>query len=271
MKRTAPSELHSHPRLARRLPPRFWMKRTAPSEFHAISIRQFTPKGIAAFREFLEQLRQTPNHPIEWEMLYDKQLTQEVTPTALVEPRRLVTKQDAADYLEPRLRSYSMDMLRYNAGLWSWLTLFFFDSICPMNEQGVRVVRNDYHYVFEAKNSQRYYFHNLFISWYIRSIAGQYTRLFLGGSVSVLDGIINDTLGRLFLIRIPCMFEVLDRLYWDETKGRPRIGMIGTQRPKPGDLTYRLPRRIRQLEKTYDLPSLNADQLIALLGAEFDF
>jgi hypothetical protein len=38
---------------------------------------------------------------------------------------------------------------------------------------------------------------------------------------------------------------------------------------KPGDLVHRFPIRIRQLEKTYDLVSLTADQLIELLGDEF--
>ena len=33
----------------------------------------------------------------------------------------------------------------------------------------------------------------------------------------------------------------------------------------------RFPTRIRQLEKTYDLMSLDADQLLELLGEEFSF
>jgi len=40
---------------------------------------------------------------------------------------------------------------------------------------------------------------------------------------------------------------------------------------KPGDLRNRFPIKVRQLEKTYDLFTLNADQLIDLLGAEFHF
>lgn len=175
--------------------------------------------------------------------------------------------------ITPMLQPYSAAALRYNAGLWSWLTFFFFDSVCPVDGQGHRNVRNDYHYVFEAKNSRYYYRNHLFVSWHIRNICGKYTRLFFGSPVSVLDKFTEDGMKSLFLIRIPCMFEVLDRLYWDETQGRPRVGATGTssKQSKPGDLTYRLPRRIRQIEKTYDLPSLNADQLIPLLGKELDF
>ena len=46
--------------------------------------------------------------------------------------------------------------------------------------------------------------------------------------------------------------------------------MIGS-RERAGDLTHRLPLRVRPLEMTYDLMSLTADQLIELLGAEFSF
>lgn len=75
---------------------------------------------------------------------------------------------------------------------------------------------------------------------------------------------------RLFLTRIPCIFEVLDRVYWDESRARARTGVVqGTV--KPGDLRHRFPIRIRQLEMTYDLFSLIANQLIELLGREFQF
>ena len=75
---------------------------------------------------------------------------------------------------------------------------------------------------------------------------------------------------RLFVTRLPCAFEVLDRLYWDEHKNRPRKGATSAK-PSPGNLAHRFPMRIRQLEKTFDLMSLNADQLLELLGEEFAF
>jgi hypothetical protein len=66
------------------------------------------------------------------------------------------------------------------------------------------------------------------------------------------------------------MFDLLDRLYWEETQNRPRRG-ITDMRERPGNLRHRLPIRIRQLEKTYDLMSLTTDQLLELLGDEFAF
>lgn len=76
---------------------------------------------------------------------------------------------------------------------------------------------------------------------------------------------------RLYLTRIPCFFEVLDRIYWEPELGRSRKGVVDAVRVTAGDLSHRLPLRIRQLEKTYDLQSLTADALIELLGDEFRF
>jgi hypothetical protein len=84
-----------------------------------------------------------------------------------------------------------------------------------------------------------------------------------------MDKYNSEVFKRLYLTRIPCVFEVLDRLYWDEEAGRPQTGIVNPRNTRAGNLMHRFPIRIRQLEKTYDLQSLAADQLLELLGSEF--
>ncbi|MBQ1455498.1 MAG: hypothetical protein IIZ25_06610, partial [Thermoguttaceae bacterium] len=74
----------------------------------------------------------------------------------------------------------------------------------------------------------------------------------------------------LNLQRIHCIPEVLDRLYWDEKNQRAKPGIV-TNKDYPGNLQFRFPTRIRQLELTYDLNSLDADKMIKLLGKEFEY
>jgi hypothetical protein len=45
--------------------------------------------------------------------------------------------------------------------------------------------------------------------------------------------------------------------------------LVSPHAVKAGDLVHRLPITIRQLEKTYDLINLKAEQLLELLGPEF--
>lgn len=231
-------------------------------------VRQFNDDGIAVFRQFLSIARNDSTLSVPSELLKDSRLTQIVAPELSVEPRQMITKSDAATYLRHVLEPISDRDVAVNAGLWTWLALFYFDEVCP-TRNGQRTVKNDYHYVFEPKNSRHFYRHLLFVSWRVAQVAPVHNRVFLYSPLATLDGITTEVMKRLFLTRIPCIFEVLDRLYWDEDRGRVRAGVVS--RPaKPGDLRYRLPIRIRQLERTYDLLSLNADQLIELLGSEFE-
>jgi len=231
-------------------------------------LREFRDAGISAFRDFLAQCREEPGTPYPHYLLEDESLTSAISPAIEVAFTRLTTKADAAHYLSSLLGPLSDRSVAANAGLWTWLTLYFFDDVCPPKD-GKRKVKNDYYYIFEPRNPRHFYRHLLFISWHILKVAPEHNRLLLSSRISVLDKVTSEVLKRFYLTRIPCMFEVLDRLYWDDSRRRPRSGIVTQQKVTPGDLLHRLPIRIRQLEKTYDLFSLNADQMIELLGDEF--
>jgi hypothetical protein len=231
-------------------------------------LRQFNSDGIEAFRQFLAKARMAPDTPLPAELLEKPEYLASIEPRIEVEPRSFVTRASASQYLCELLHALPGHEVERNAGLWTWLTLFFFDSVCP-REKGVRDVKNDYTYIFEPTNSRHFYRHLLFISWRIPQIAPVHNRLFLSGSVASLDKPTSEVLKRLYLTRIPCIFEVLDRIYWDSRLNRVRPGMASPGRVRAGDLMHRFPSRLRQLEKTYDLFSLKANQLIELLGKEF--
>lgn len=196
-------------------------------------------------------------------------MTEIVTPECQIASNHFEKRGEAAVYLTSILSSLPVDLVTRDAGLWTWLSLLYFDSVCP-TEDGERVMKNDYHYVYEPQNVRHYYRHLLFVSWRVLQLAPSHNRLFLRSSLSTLDKWTTEVMKRLYLTRIPAIFEVLDRVYWDEGKGRPRRGLI-SPKESAGDLTHRFPLRIRQLEKTYDLMSLTADQLLELLGDEFAF
>lgn len=231
-------------------------------------IREFNAAGITLFREYLVSCRNDPTLPPPSQILEDDRYTVQLVPTREVDFRRLTTKADAATYLKAALADFDDSLLAKNTGLWSWLSLHFFDSVCPL-KANKRVVRNDYHYIFEPKNSRHYYRHLLFISWRVLQVSKSHNRLILNSPLATLDKVTAEIMKRLFLTRIPCIFEVLDELYWDKQRGKPRTGIVDFRKVKPGNLNHRFPMHIRQLEKTYDLYSLSAANLIELLGPEF--
>jgi hypothetical protein len=235
-----------------------------------MELRRFNDRGLETFREALAICRERPNSDISIDLLTSSNFTEVVFQKIDVELIAFTTKRQAAVYLDKLLGSFSKQDILNDAGLWSWLSLFYFDVVCP-KQSGERKVRNDYTYIFEPKSSHHFYRHLLFVSWRILNIAPSHNRLLLDSSISSLDKFTSEVIKRLYLTRIPCFFEVLDRLYWDESLGRARPGVTNFAKVTAGNLVHRLPVRIRQLEKTYDLHSLTADQLIELLGEEFQF
>jgi hypothetical protein len=231
-------------------------------------VRSFTDKGLEVAKQFLDELRECKTQVTIEQILSDETLVIKPYPGITIEQRQFSNRRRAANYFHERFALIPADKVRREAGLWTWLTFVYFDQVCPVTD-GQRKVRNDYTYIFMPGSSMYFYRHLLFIAWYALHIAPEHNRLCLDTSLHSLDKATVEILKRLYLTRIPSIFEVLDRLYWDTTRKRPRKGIVSPGKPAPGDLVHRLPTRIRQLEKTYDLQSLSADQLLELLGDEF--
>jgi hypothetical protein len=212
---------------------------------------------------------------IDSQLLNDSTLTEEIRDGGEITHQKFDTKGDAGRYLYGFLNSTRLthdDLItKKGVGLWSWLSLFFFDSVCPKDKRGEWNIKNDYTYIFDPQH-RHYYRHLLFVSWRVLDITmprGQPHRLITTTPIDSLDRVTKAIMEKLYLIRIPHIFEVLDRIYWNPNTNKVRKNITSVTRE--GNLTKRLPDVIKQIEVTYDLQSLNADQLIGLLGEEFDF
>src|SRR5262245_5062448 len=121
-------------------------------------VRQFSDSGIREFRAWLAQARAAPGASVPRDLLEDNQHTFALTPQMVVEPRRFATRRDAAEYFSKLLAPLPEVDVALNAGLWTWLSLFFLDQVCA-EKNGQRVITNDYSYVFEPKNPRHCYRH----------------------------------------------------------------------------------------------------------------
>ena len=234
-----------------------------------MKLRRFNEAGIRAIREQLALLRASPDRELPNALLEHRELTEVVQPEIQISHEHFQTKGEAARYLSFLLLKRHPEEITNDAGLWTWLAIVLFDSVCPASD-GRRKVKGDACYIYEPRNVRHFYRHFLFVSWRVLRLAPVHNHLFLSTRLDSLDSATAEVMQRLHLLRIPCIFEVVDRLYWDPRRERPVKGRISSK-IQPGNLRYRLPSRIRQLEKTYDLMSLNADQLLELLGDEFSF
>jgi hypothetical protein len=234
-------------------------------------IRRFRPAGLEHFRAYLSKLAATPAEPPPFDILDSPDLTELCGRMVNIEQRRLPTKRDAAAYLKDRLSRLGVaGASMHDSFLWSWLALFFFDSVCP-EQNGRRKPKAAAHYILDSQNHQRRYRHLLATPYQILLEIPDHNRIYLDAPLDTHGEMIEQTMSKLYLMRVPAVREVIDKLYFDGNSGKPKRGLFPKREgAKPGDLRNRLPVRIQQLQKTYDISALDGQRLLSLLGAEFD-
>ena len=231
-------------------------------------LRRFNDAGIAEFVRRIELLRAGGSASIDDAFVTDDSFTKPVAPEVRLERPAFKTKREAGEYLSERTRRARERHGDDDPGLWTWLSAWHWDAVCPVRENGVRKVLAPYHYVYGHARKQRRGQHLLAIAVLLYEAAPR-SRLLLDTPIYSLAGAVKEVATRFVLRRIPGVFDLMDILYLDPATGRAKRGLVDSRVTRPGDLANRLPVRIRQLEMTYDLVDLNADQLLGLLGDEF--
>ena len=234
-----------------------------------MKLRYFNQEGIKAFRDYLKKCKENPFLESPFDLLENPLLTVPKENIEL-ERRYFATKRDLGEYLHATLSSLSKFDLERSSGLWTWLTLFYFDTAAPKDAEGKREIKEEKRYIFDFSSFRNRGVHLLQQAWRIIDIAPRFNRLISSTAPDVTSGVCWFIMSSTFVTRIKCIFEVMDRLYWDEKKGGPKHGMLESK-TRPGTLKYRFFPRIHQLEKNYDLTEIDADTFIDLLGKEFRF
>lgn len=234
-----------------------------------MNARRLTDAGIERMGAFLDSL--TTDDPDGWPPfgLADPELTHLVEPEVEVENRIFVTRWDAGAYLYSVLDNAGLDDVATDAGLWSWLALFFFDSLCPRGPRGRRKPGARARWIPEVANHKRYYRHLLAGPYMIyRAHADEPKRALalLCGPIDRPGDIVEQLAARQELVTNPGLIGAATLLYVDRDTRKPKRGAGGKG---PGS-----PRRLadiyQQFDLTWDLYSLEPEELIGMLPPEFD-
>jgi hypothetical protein len=228
-------------------------------------VRTLNTRGIAQFREFLQQIRDGAEFRANPARCSMPTIRAAALPrTIVLEPRTFANKFAAAEYLSDVFAEGAASA--EDVGLWSWLALFYFDQLSPVAADGHRRPREDYHYIPSDSgwHKQR---HLLAGPYTLFSLHGANARLLLHPPVHQHGAFIYDLGFRRDLITNKGLIEAIDLLYWDEKRARPKRGATTTSRP--GNLR-RLITVVQQLDFNYDLYGMRAEEILQLLPREFD-
>ena len=237
-------------------------------------VRRLNSAGVKKFRAFLDDSRRTDS-PIEVPLDI---LTSPTTSSglnvaiAIEEDRTFNSKMDLAEYLYSLLSLLNTGDTLSRKGMWSWLGLYMFETLCPISaSSGLRQIRKDWYYVFQPDDAPpdytTYYRHLLYTPYSLyRSFQGTVGRALLTSSVSTGGDVIEQIASRQEYISCRPVLGALDHLYYDEAQGQLKRGATGN---RDGNLR-RFVAFLQQIDTTHDLYGMEWAKIIALLPPEFD-
>jgi hypothetical protein len=233
----------------------------------AAALRALNRSGVDRFRQYLDALRSDERPDLPRDLLDDPDQVEELSVDLSVEERKFPTRWGVAKYLSDLLEPLPREEVDDNVGLWSWLSLFYFNQVCPVRDDGSRRPGREYRHVPDF--SFRYRNRHLLLGPYqVYRRHGPYAILILSGPLYSENKIYHELASRQDLIVNRGIIEAVNALYLDRQRGMPKRGCQDSK-PMPGAL-QRFIRVLQQLDLTYDIHGMTGDDILELLPEEFN-
>lgn len=234
-----------------------------------MKLRRLTSTGQEVFSRYLDLLATEPERDPPLDLLESPEHTEIVSPAVTIEPTAPANRLELATHLHFVITSAGLADVERDVGLWAWLTLFHFDTVCPRGKGGARRPRERAAYLPEPNNFQRYYRHLLLGAYLIYRANEDNPRramAFLCKPPHVIDDIVAQLAARQEYVTNKAVVELATRLYFDATTGTHRRGAGG----KGKGSARRLADVLAQYDVTWDLYAMNSDEFLRVLPPEFD-
>jgi hypothetical protein len=235
-----------------------------------MKLHRFNENGLNRFGQFLDALMGDPSFGIPGELLTHPACAEVVPPGIDIELRQFSDRMEAARYLDEILSDVTDRDIPRDAGLWAWLTLYYFDQLCPADTEGNRKLgAQRATWIPQTDIGRRFYRHAL-LGPYLAYRA--HRDLPERGRVLLADPLRTTTSEafRLFIetpfINMAAPVELATKFYFNSETKKLRRG-AGT---KGAGGLRRFLSVLQQLDLTFDIHSLSVDGLRMHLPKEFD-
>ncbi len=228
-------------------------------------VRKLNELGVGEFLRYIEELSVGSVDPPPTDLLTDKVTSEPLEGSAEVELQKFSNKLVAAEYLGKQLAQVPRAELDHNIRLWTWLSLFYFDQVCPPGADRRRVPGAAVRHVL-SDHAYRYYRHLLAGPHRLFQVHGSNARIFLCGPLHTHGEFSEQLASRMERISNRSLIEAVDQLYFDSSAdggGAPKRG-AATNKPRPGTLR-RLITVLDQLDLTYDLYAMTPQQILGFV------
>ena len=103
-----------------------------------MKLHRFKSDGVSTFSTYRARLALEPTLPPPLGLLQDPALTEVVPGDIEVPERSFANRLEAGRFLIELLDAARIQLPERDQGLWTWLTLFYFDEVCPPDGNGCR-------------------------------------------------------------------------------------------------------------------------------------
>lgn len=235
-----------------------------------MKLRELTGPGIEEASRLLDLIRRGEEADIPKSFLENDEFSNELAPS-IARPKKneLTTRWQLGIWLYRQLNEAVDERDLFNRpGMWSWLSFFLFDVICPVVD-GERTVAEDAKYLLSKGNYRKAYRHLVAGPYYmIRTYIDtpNVVRAPLNNAPDSPGDLYEQLAARKQIVTSPAAMKVANAMYWGEDEGRVRKGAAGAG----AGSVRRFATVLMQYDVTYDLYAMTEERLRSLLPREFD-
>ena len=240
-------------------------------------VRSFNEQGMQVFRTFLDRYQEgTMRVEDAEEIASSPRYSEIVEPRISIDIPRLCSKRELAalistSFVDAGYSELPTRATAQNRGLWTWLAAASFHLIRSRAIRRGKPLLRDYSYYILFDSGLRYYRHRVAgptrIHWLFRD-APREARLFLNSEIDQVSEFEERLAVTMRYISNRELMKVADALYFDTKTFKQKRGAVSDANRR--GVLRRFMTVIDQLDRTYDLYSMKADQILDLLPAEFE-
>ena len=229
-------------------------------------LRKLNSQGIDKFDNYIKRLRSGEKLVIPDYLLTDPLTSEDLPYTIELENLKFKNRYELGKYLKEKFIGLDMQLYLGDSGFWSAISLFWFDQFCPAKSDGTRNPSKEYNYILSTNYNHRPR-HAIYTTWQLVEHYGDDSKFMLCKELPVRGELVEQMMARQYFLSCDGAMRVASKLYYDEQNETFKRGSAA--RKSPGCIS-RFVIWLQQIELTYDLFSIKADDLICLLPKEFD-
>jgi hypothetical protein len=231
-----------------------------------MNLRCLTNEGVHEFSKFLQLIKQKPSHSPLMDIFNNSPYSDKYSYELEIDEKiKFHSRYEMGKYLANIFKEITDNNNIIPSGVWDWVSVIWFDNICPLVNGSRKVLENARYIVSDDRTDrQRHYIH---YAWRLYTMYPEYSKLLLASPPYQHSDIAEQLASTEEIITNHSLIKTAYYLYWDHKIKQPK--KYAANRNKPGNIR-RFISIVSQLALTYDLYAMTDSEIISLLPQEFD-